>query len=95
MYYFRTRAAADAIKFTVDQLSLAKNKGKAGAALVAPAPPGAKVAPSPAKKKAAVAAAAGEDDRRGVDDRMMEREAQLAAMVCSLENKDACLMCGS
>jgi ribonucleoside-diphosphate reductase subunit M1 len=25
----------------------------------------------------------------------MEREKQLAAMVCSLENKDACLMCGS
>lgn len=25
----------------------------------------------------------------------MEKEKQLAAMVCSLENKDACLMCGS
>ena len=25
----------------------------------------------------------------------METERQLAAMVCSLENKDACLMCGS
>lgn len=25
----------------------------------------------------------------------VEKERQLAAMVCSLENKDACLMCGS
>lgn len=25
----------------------------------------------------------------------MEQEAKMAAMVCSLENKDACLMCGS
>jgi hypothetical protein len=28
-------------------------------------------------------------------DAQLERERQLAAMVCSLENKDACLMCGS
>lgn len=28
-------------------------------------------------------------------DEEMDRERQLAAMVCSLENKDACLMCGS
>ena len=25
----------------------------------------------------------------------MQKEAQMAAMVCSLENKDACLSCGS
>lgn len=28
-------------------------------------------------------------------DEEAEKEKQLAAMVCSLENKDACLMCGS
>ena len=28
-------------------------------------------------------------------DQDMEKEQRLAAMVCSLENKDACLMCGS
>ena len=28
-------------------------------------------------------------------DQDVERERQLAAMVCSLENKDECLMCGS
>ena len=35
MYYLRTRAAADAIKFTVDQQALAKNKA-ARAVLAAP-----------------------------------------------------------
>lgn len=38
MYYLRTRAAADAIKFTVDQQALAKNKA-ARAAKVAVAMP--------------------------------------------------------
>ena len=28
-------------------------------------------------------------------DEQMQKERELAAMVCSLENKDACLMCGS
>lgn len=32
MYYLRTRAAADAIKFTVDQQALAKNKAARAAA---------------------------------------------------------------
>ena len=32
MYYLRTRAAADAIKFTVDQQALAKNRAKAAVA---------------------------------------------------------------
>ena len=32
MYYLRTRAAADAIKFTVDQLALAKTKAARTAA---------------------------------------------------------------
>ena len=85
MYYLRTRAAADAIKFTVDTQSLARNnKAKAddGAAAPAAAAAGALAAASSASSSAA-------DDT----DRMMEREAQLAAMVCSLENKEACLMC--
>ncbi len=37
MYYLRTRAAADAIKFTVDQQALAKNRAKAAAAAAATA----------------------------------------------------------
>lgn len=35
MYYLRTRAAADAIKFTVDQLALAKTKAARVAAKAA------------------------------------------------------------
>ncbi len=44
MYYLRTRAAADAIKFTVDQQALARNKAarasKGLAAAAAPASAG-------------------------------------------------------
>jgi ribonucleoside-diphosphate reductase subunit M1 len=89
MYYLRTRAAADAIKFTVDQQSLAKNQPKAVEA------------PAVAAATAAVAAVAlGSSASSSVapeetGDEMMERERQLAAMVCSLQNKDECLMCGS
>ena len=50
------------------------------AALQAPVP-----APLAAAKAAAPAAPATPE----------EREQQMAALVCSLENKDACLMCGS
>ena len=50
MYYLRTRAAADAIKFTVDQQALAKNKAARAAKLAVKLPPSPvtalKVAPS-------------------------------------------------
>ncbi|ERM96218.1 hypothetical protein AMTR_s00001p00124650 [Amborella trichopoda] len=54
MYYLRTRAAADAIKFSVDTESL----------------------------KNPVATEDNEDER-------------MKQVVCSLENRDACLACGS
>lgn len=38
MYYLRTRAAADAIKFTVDQQALAKNKALKAAKLATTVP---------------------------------------------------------
>ena len=38
MYYLRTRAAADAIKFTVDQQALAKNRAAKAAKLAAVLP---------------------------------------------------------
>ncbi|PUZ55943.1 hypothetical protein GQ55_5G254300 [Panicum hallii var. hallii] len=59
MYYLRTRAAADAIKFTVDTTLLKEN----GVANGKPA----------------------EDDV----------EAKMAQMVCSLNNREECLACGS
>lgn len=63
-YYLRSRAAADAIKFTVsaDALQAAK-----------------KTATTAADKEKAEA----------------EYEQKMAQMVCSLENNEACLMCGS
>jgi ribonucleoside-diphosphate reductase subunit M1 len=100
MYYLRTRAAADAIKFTVDQESLLVNQKKQEA-------PAAAVMMSPSRSQAGAAAAAqqmlsparkamGAMSLVGADGMTHEeREAQLARMVCSLENKDACLMCGS
>ena len=91
MYYLRTRAAADAIKFTVDQQALARRKAaKASSASPAAADSGASTPASGGSgplKEANKPAAATETDE--------QREARLAAMVCSLENKDECLMCGS
>jgi hypothetical protein len=100
MYYLRTRAAADAIKFTVDQESLLVNQKKQEA------PAAAAVMMSPSRSQAGAAAAQqmlsparqalGAMSLVGADGMTHEeREAQLARMVCSLENKDACLMCGS
>ncbi|MEW5308651.1 MAG: hypothetical protein WDW38_000593 [Sanguina aurantia] len=106
MYYLRTRAAADAIKFTVDTEKLKKNNPN-GATTSAPTP-GSKAGKAAAAAivsggltvNAAIKAAgstptpssAAAFASRGVD---MEAEARMAAMVCSLANKDECLMCGS
>ena len=79
MYYLRTRAAADAIKFTVD-VSALKSTRQAAAAKAAGG-------------EGAAAADGGEGASRPLTHE--EREAQLAAMVCSLENKEACISCGS
>ncbi|KAJ1649838.1 ribonucleotide-diphosphate reductase subunit rnr1 [Dispira simplex] len=67
MYYLRTRPAADAIKFTVDQQSL-----REGTTTTAP-----------------------NKDNVGVEKLSEEEVAnrQLAALMCSIENKDACTMC--
>mmetsp|Transcript_3396 Transcript_3396/g.12260 ORF Transcript_3396/g.12260 Transcript_3396/m.12260 type:complete len:842 (-) Transcript_3396:1060-3585(-) len=75
MYYLRTRAAADAIKFTVDQKALNKAKETSGQPMQ----------PSALKKQ---------NSQKDWEE-MAEKEQQMAAMVCSLENKEACLMCGS
>jgi ribonucleoside-diphosphate reductase subunit M1 len=86
MYYLRTRAAADAIKFTVDQQALAKKKSdklsRANSAALA------------AKENKANGTGATKPSKTAADlDAEAEKERQLAAMVCSIENKDACTMC--
>ena len=103
MYYLRTRAAADAIKFTVDQQSLQKRKSdrlartnsladaaKENLAVVAPG--GGAAVVKPGVVVASAAAAGAKKTAADIDDEM-ERERQMAAMVCSIENKDACMMC--
>uniref|UniRef100_A0A7S0RKH5 Ribonucleoside-diphosphate reductase n=1 Tax=Pyramimonas obovata TaxID=1411642 RepID=A0A7S0RKH5_9CHLO len=61
MYYLRTRAAADAIKFTVDQNALKDATNK----------------------------------QLDANENQEPDEKRMAAMVCSLENRDDCLMCGA
>ena len=101
MYYLRTRAAADAIKFTVDTQALARSQAAAAAKAAAAAANGGGNAAEPqhnggggGEGRDEVSAAASAAAAAGAD-ALLERERQLAAMVCSLENKDACLMCGS
>lgn len=116
--FFARRAAADAIKFTVDQQALSKKKAlqsssasasiSLSAAASAKLPPGAitpnitsaastlpSTSNTPAVSNGGVAAVNAAAERRAQTIAQLEREQQLAAMVCSLENKDACLMCGS
>lgn len=79
MYYLRTKAAADAIKFTVDTKVLNEvtkknnNEDKENE-----------------KKKTPV-----EEDVKDVEAWRKKREQQKADMVCSLDNKEACVSCGS
>lgn len=110
------RAAADAIKFTVDQQALSRKKtavaqqplalsipsGKFSVGAVTPTPnisTAATTLPSttttPAVVGGGAAAVAAAAERRMAQLAQLEKEQQLAAMVCSLENKEACLMCGS
>lgn len=85
MYYLRTRAAADAIKFTVDQTSL-KKKAPLPSSVTKAAATLPDTTPTPGNKTQSKISAMQAD---------MEREAQMAKMVCSLKNKDDCMMCGS
>ena len=83
MYYLRTRAAADAIKFTVDQQALQKKKSDREILRSSSTASQAKENKGLVKPKKTAAEL----------DSEAERERQLAAMVCSIENKDACIMC--
>jgi ribonucleoside-diphosphate reductase subunit M1 len=142
MYYLRTKAAADAIKFTVDAKAIraeneeaeAREQQEAVKAMATTRPPATSTTttatrktmpPMPANSKAVrsasmagecsqdsssddeVDAAAADSDKEngdgvGVDDKeadaarwRQQRAEQKAAMMCSLDNKDECLSCGS
>lgn len=85
MYYLRTKPAANAIQFTVDKQRLGQTvqNGNANTNGTASTP---NMTPS---KKSSISM----NGTLNAEDE--EREKKLAQMVCSLENKDDCLMCGS
>lgn len=86
MYYLRTRAAADAIKFTVDQQALARRRSERLSRTTS-----VSSADSTLKENKAVSVSTKKTAAQ--IDEELEKERKMAAMVCSLENKDACLMC--
>lgn len=94
MYYLRTKPAANAIQFTVDKKRLGQTVQNGNGKVNGASTP-TSVNNSPSKSMNGtlngsmngVAALSLNDDA--------EREKKIAAMVCSLENKDECLMCGS
>lgn len=76
LYYLRTKAAADAVKFTVEKQSELQ---------LEPVIPRVEELVPTAESLRAV----------GSDAAIVTDNADYTAMVCSLENKDACEMCGS
>lgn len=83
MYYLRTKPAASAIQFTVDKSKLKKAQEADG---------------SPARNGTTNGSKNGTPNgsTNGSMDRMVEEQRRnMEAMVCSLQNKDDCLMCGS
>lgn len=113
MYYLRSKAAADAIKFTVDQDMLAKEDGK----IEKPSLKRAKVGASPLQnfvekhvqnfvEKHVTVHLGGSQSNGEIHTQPEQTEAELAEwrqrrmkeeadMVCSLNNKEACVSCGS
>lgn len=80
MYYLRTKPAVNAIQFTVDKQRLTAKS---------PAKPAVNGAGDTNGKEANGGAGEGEEEEEP------ERSLNRSAMMCSLENKDDCLMCGS
>lgn len=81
MYYLRSTAAADAIKFTLDKSALKEP---------------AVVASKPETKAVAVAApAAVEGQQELAYEKVPDYDQKRADMACSLDNPDACEACGS
>lgn len=109
MYYLRTRPAAQAVQFTIDQSVLKAAKVQQGesdkAATSIPTPsaspsPVRRVPPPSNSNDNATATSSSPSEATDVDpeyaaalQRQRERELEEAKMLCSLENKEACLMC--
>merc|ERR1719266_2915331 len=81
MYYLRTKAAASAIQFTVDKTKLKIT-----------VQPLAETTKTEAAAENAAATAAEEVE---IQNKKKQEAENMAALMCSLQNKDDCLMCGS
>lgn len=98
MYYLRTKPAVNAIQFTVDKTRLNQsNQTNSSSAGGSPAKMNGSTS-TPSKMNGAVAKgsvsvdSAAEQPANGSEE---ERNRRMAEMVCSLENKEDCMMCGS
>jgi ribonucleoside-diphosphate reductase alpha chain len=85
MYYLRSTAAADAIKFTLDKSAIAQPTVAVPAATIAEAVADPAVAYAVAENQQAIPYAKAEEDY----------DQNRADMTCSLDNPDACEACGS
>lgn len=103
MYYLRTKPAANAIQFTVDKsrLTAVNPTEKQNGNSTANSTPNTSQVISPSKTAngsilniSNINLENGNGDMNG-NGTFNEREKRLAEMVCSLENKEDCLMCGS
>jgi ribonucleoside-diphosphate reductase alpha chain len=88
MYYLRSTAAADAIKFTMDKVSAAQP------ALAETAVPVAETAVATMAPQGALAAAV-QESQQPIPYETYQEEQKRADMACSLDNPDACEACGS
>ena len=83
MYYLRTKAATDAVKFTVDRQAIAEKTPVTNKMEEKPSDYEAYAKENEAKAKAASSFVLSEEEQR------------FAALQCSLDNPDDCEMCGS
>ncbi len=86
MYYLRTNAAADAIKFTLDKSALAQPTA------VDPAKVGEEIEQM---TEPLVLSTVSEAQQTLQYDKQVSYEQKLSDMACSLDNPDACEACGS
>lgn len=85
MYYLRTKPACNAVQFTVDKQQLARTVANDTNASSVTSTPN-----TPSKMNGSLN---GGNDNENNENTWRER--RVADMVCSLENKDECMSCGS
>ena len=84
MYYLRTKAAADAVKFTVDRQAIAET-----------VPVTQNIQEKPLDYEGYAKEHAEKNKEAAASFQLSEEEQKYAAMQCSLDNPEGCEMCGS